>query len=78
MTTLPIECLPVWEVFDPSAGRILGYARGADVEEGIAAVAELTKFPNRMLDAELVPIERLDLVPARLPAAMARSNAAGS
>lgn len=74
MIKLPNSLLPVWEVFDPRVGRIIGYARGADVEEAIAAVAQITPFPSLALDAELVPIERLDLVPVRLPAVMARSS----
>lgn len=58
---------PVWEVFDPRDGATIGYARGSSYAAAIGTVAELAGRPQNHLDADLVPIERLDLVGSGVP-----------
>jgi len=58
---------PVWEVFDARDGATIGFSRGSNYEAAIGTVAELAARPQSHLDADLVPLERLDAVGTGVP-----------
>lgn len=56
--------LPLWEVFDTVSGLTLGYARARGADAAVLDVVTALGREDHHLDADLVPLERLDSVPA--------------
>jgi hypothetical protein len=54
-------------VFDVRSGRTVGYARAAGFKEAIGTVSALIDHDKNMLDAELVPVVRLETLPEHSP-----------